>query len=160
MQAALLLTLAAAAAFLLGWLWTGLALLVAVDAARPGRAAARGPAPAAAAGRDRGLGALLWPAAGDRLARARLVGMAATAAAGARLFAAMVTVAFAEAARIERGKTEIPGGIWLFSRRNAIFALLPFAALGAWTTGIVALSLYAAVSFFLVQYVAHRLRPS
>ena len=158
MQAALLLTLAAAAAFVFGWLWTGLALLALSTpldlVAR--RLSALRLRPLSSRSRVR---ALLWPAAATAL-----LGLGwwewRHGASWGGFFAALVTIAFAEAARIERGRTELPGGIWLFSRRNAIFAFLPFAALSAWTTGIVALSLYAAVSFFLAQYVTHRLRPS
>ena len=45
--------------------------------------------------------------------------------------------------------------IWLFSRRNAIFAAIPFALVGAWTAYLVAMLIYAAASFFLVQHSAH-----
>ena len=51
----------------------------------------------------------------------------------------------------------IPGQIWLFSRRNAILAGIPFALFGAWTLYLVALALYAGLSFFVVQHVNHRL---
>ena len=67
--------------------------------------------------------------------------------------------AVAEAARVERERIEIPGEIWLLSRRNAILAAVPFAAFGAWTEYLVALSLYAGASLFFVQHVNHRLAP-
>ena len=51
------------------------------------------------------------------------------------------------------------GDIWLFSRRNAIFAALPFALGGVWTAYLLAMLLYAALSFFIVQHVRH-LPPS
>jgi hypothetical protein len=73
------------------------------------------------------------------------------------LITALATLAFAEAARVERGRSEIPGQIWLFSRRNAILALLPFGPAGAWTLGLVVLALYATVSFFFVQNWHHRI---
>ena len=66
-------------------------------------------------------------------------------------------LAFAEAARIERGRADIPGALWLFSRRNAILAFVPFAIAGAWTVGLAALSLYATASFFFVQNWHHRI---
>jgi hypothetical protein len=71
----------------------------------------------------------------------------------------VTAAALAEAARVESGKLEIPGGIWLLSRRNAILAALPFAAFGAWTAYLLALAVYAGVSFFLVQHINHRLAP-
>ena len=75
-------------------------------------------------------------------------------------YAALVATAFAYAARVEMGKTDLPGRIWLFSRRNAILGMLSFALLGAWSPGIVALSIYACASFFYVQQARHRFQPS
>jgi hypothetical protein len=62
---------------------------------------------------------------------------------------------FAEAMRIE--KTTMPGGgdLWLLSRRNAIFLAVPFALGGVWTAYLLAVLLYAALSFFIVQRVRH-----
>ena len=38
-----------------------------------------------------------------------------------------------------------PGGdLWLFSRRNAIFAAIPFALGGVWTAYLLAILVYAA----------------
>jgi len=48
------------------------------------------------------------------------------------------------------------GELWLFSRRSAIVAAVPFALAGAWTSYIVALLVYAALSFFIVQHVRHQ----
>jgi hypothetical protein len=67
-------------------------------------------------------------------------------------------MAFAQAFQIERSHTEITLSPWLFSRRNAILVGFLFAAAGAWTTYIVAILAYAGISFFFVQYLAHRLR--
>jgi hypothetical protein len=64
-------------------------------------------------------------------------------------------IAFAEAARIERSALPADADAWLFSRRSAIFLAIPFALAGAWTTYVVAMLLYAAVSFFIVQHVRH-----
>jgi hypothetical protein len=36
-----------------------------------------------------------------------------------------------------------------------VFAAIPFALAGAWTSYIVALVVYAATSFFIVQHVRH-----
>ena len=49
--------------------------------------------------------------------------------------------------------------VWLLSRRNVILAGLPFAIAGAWTGYVVGVLVYAAISFFFVQYIVHRVRP-
>lgn len=72
------------------------------------------------------------------------------------MLAALATIAFAEAARIERGSASADIAVWLFSRRNAIFTAIPFALLRNWTAFLLALLVYAAVSFFLLQHVRHR----
>jgi hypothetical protein len=76
------------------------------------------------------------------------------------LFAALTGAAFAQAPRIERGRLEIPGHVWLFSRRNAILGAVPFAVAGSWNGYIVVLALYAAASFFVVQHVNHGIARS
>jgi hypothetical protein len=70
--------------------------------------------------------------------------------------AAAATIAFAEAARIEKAGLPAGGDLWLFSRRNAIFAAIPFALAGAWTSYLLAMLVYAALSFFIVQRVRHQ----
>jgi hypothetical protein len=71
------------------------------------------------------------------------------------LLSTAATLAFAEAARVERaGMPE--GELWLFSRRSAIVAAVPFALAGAWTSYLVALLVYATVSFFIIQRVRHQ----
>ena len=156
--AAVALTAGAAIAFASGWLVTGLVLLVLSTPldliAR--RLAALRLKPMAARSLAR---RLLWPAAGVALLALGWWQSGHGSGWGA-FFAAATAVAFAEAARIERGRLEMPGGIWLFSRRNAILGAIPFALAGAWTAGIVALALYAAGSFFVVQHVNHRIAPS
>jgi hypothetical protein len=72
---------------------------------------------------------------------------------------ALVVGAFAEAARIEQGHGEMPGQLWLFSWRNAVLAMVPFALAGAWAIGLAALALYAATSFFIVQHWHHQITP-
>lgn len=155
--AALLLSVAAAIAFFQGWLWTGLALLLVTTplgliARRLGVLRLK-PMPARSLSRR-----LLWPTAGIALIALGWWQSGHGGGWGA-LFAAATAAALSEAARIERGKLDIPGGIWLFSRRNAIIAALPFAAFGAWTAYLVFLALYAGASFFVAQHVNHALGP-
>ena len=71
------------------------------------------------------------------------------------LLAAVGTIAFGEALRIEKRGFPPDADPWLFSRRGAIFAAIPFAIAGAWPAYLVALFVYAAVSFFIVQHVRH-----
>ena len=154
-QAALLLSLAAIVAFGSGWLWIGLALLVMTTPlpliARRLAALQLIPMPARALSRR-----LPWPLAGAALVALGWWQSGHGGGWGA-LLAAAAAAAFAEAARIEREKLEMPGDIWLVSRRNAILAAIPFAAFGAWTVFLVALALYAGASFFVVQHVNHRI---
>ena len=42
--------------------------------------------------------------------------------------------------------------VWLFSRRNAILAAIPFALVGAWTSYLITIFVYAAASFFALQH--------
>jgi hypothetical protein len=74
------------------------------------------------------------------------------------VLAAIVACAFAEAYRLERAHSEIPIPISLFSRRNAILGAALFGLAGAWTGYLVAVLIYAAISFFFVQFLVHRLR--
>lgn len=151
--AALGLTLIAAFAFLQGWPVTALALLLLstpldLIAARLANLrlqplATRMPSRRA-----------LWPAAG--VAALALGWWDAHHAGGwAPLVAALSACAFAEAARLEKPVAGGPSDFWLFSRRGAIFSAIPFAIFGAWTAYLVALWLYAAASFFIVQHARH-----
>lgn len=155
MWSALALTAAAAFAFARGWLWPALVLLIIstpLDLVARRLATLRLRPLAAQAMAPR----LLWPAAG--LALLSLGGWVADHGGGwGALFTAISAAAFAEATRIERGHSDIPGRIWLFSRRNAIFAAIPLALTGNWTLCLVILALYAAVSFFYVQHWHHRI---
>jgi hypothetical protein len=154
-QAALLLSLASVVAFAGGWRWAGLALLVLTTPlpliARRLALLRLTPMPARSLARR-----FLWPVAGAALA---VLGwwQSENGSGWGALAAALAAAAFAEAARIEREKLEFPGEIWLFSRRNAILAALPFAALNAWTGYLVMLAIYAGASFFVVQHVNHRI---
>ena len=67
----------------------------------------------------------------------------------------LTAAGFAQAHRVELGAEEPPFRHWLFARRNAIFAAVPFAALGWWNALLAALALYAAASSFLVQHLRH-----
>jgi hypothetical protein len=150
---ALALTLGAALAFTRGWLWPALALIVLstpLDLVARRLATLRlRPLPRCLLSRR-----LLWPAAGLALIALGLWSMRNGGGWGA-LFAALAACAFAEAARIERGAGDVPGQVWLFSRRNAVLAAVPFAAAGAWTSYLVFAALYAAGSFFFVQHIRH-----
>ena len=96
----------------------------------------------------------LWPAAG--LALVALGWWEARHVSGWGAFISAVSaVAFAEAARVERAGMQ-DGELWLLSRRSAIVLAIPFALAGAWTSYVVAILLYAAVSFFIVQHVRHQ----
>jgi hypothetical protein len=64
---------------------------------------------------------------------------------------AAAAIAFAEAARVERRGRELGPDLWLLSPRSAVFIALPFAAIGAWSLLTVAMAIYAATSFFIVQ---------
>jgi hypothetical protein len=70
------------------------------------------------------------------------------------LVAAAGAVAFGEAARVERRGRELGPDLWLLSPRSAVFLSLPFALFGAWSLLTVALAVYAAASFFIVQQLA------
>ena len=98
----------------------------------------------------------LWPAAG--LALLALGSWEARSHGWGALVGAVTAVAFAEAGRIERSGMQ-DGELWLFSRRSAIVIALPFALGGAWTSYILVLLAYAALSFFIVQHVRHQ-QPS
>ena len=153
-RAALVLTLGAALAFTRGWLWQGLlALLLATPLDLVARRIAllrlRPLSPSAPARR------LLWPAAG--LALLGLGWFEARHGGGwGAMVAALAAAAFAEAMRIEQRSTEPPGKLYLFSRRTAIWAAIPFALGGWWNLYLGLLAVYAATSFFLAQHVHHR----
>lgn len=150
---ALFLTLAAAVAFARGWPVTALIMLVLsapldLVAARLASLRLR-PLPVRMASR-----AALWPAAGVALAALGWWDMSRAMGWGP-LLAAVTAGAFAEAGRIEKANMPPGGEVWLFSRRNAIFGAIPFAIFGAWTPYLLAILVYAACSFFIVQHVRH-----
>jgi hypothetical protein len=155
--AALALTLGAAVCFTRGWLGAGLVLLILstpLDLIAGRLATIRlKPLPVRLLSR-----LALWPAAGLALLAIGLWEMRHGTGWGS-LVTAAAACAFAEAARIEKAIMPPGGEIWLLSRRNAVFLAIPFALGGIWTAYLLAVLLYAAVSFFIVQRVRH-LRPS
>ena len=151
--AGLALAFAGAVCFSEGWLGAGLVALVLstpldIIASRLATLRLR-PLPAKMLSR-----LALWPAAGIALLALGLWEARHGAGWGALVTAAS-TLAFAEAARIEKTALPADSEIWLFSRRNAIFAAVPFALGGAWVSYLIALLVYAAASFFVVQHVRH-----
>ena len=68
---------------------------------------------------------------------------------------AFTTLAFLVALRIETEGRKLRGSVFLAERRGMTWLMLPFAILGAWAAGLVALFVYAAGSFFWAQHQAH-----
>jgi hypothetical protein len=153
MWAALGLTLAGGLCFLRGWLGAGLVLLLGstpLDLIASRLASLRlRPLPVRMLTR-----LALWPAAGLALFALGLWEMRHVSGWGA-LVSALSAAAFAEAARIEKATMQ-DSDLWLISRRSAIVLAIPFALAGAWTSYLVALLAYAALSFFIVQHVRHQ----
>jgi hypothetical protein len=151
--AAVALTLGAAICFTRGWLGAGLVLLIIstpLDLIADRLATIRlKPLPVRMMSR-----LALWPAAGLALLAIGLWEMRHGTGWGSFVTAA-AACAFAEAARIEKATMPPGGEIWLLSRRNVIFLAIPFALGGVWTAYLLAVLLYAAVSFFIVQRVRH-----
>lgn len=69
------------------------------------------------------------------------------------------TLAFLAALWIEIGEREVDGMIFLAERKGMIWLMVPFALTGSWLSGLFALFLYAAGSFFLAQHQVHRRIP-
>jgi hypothetical protein len=67
----------------------------------------------------------------------------------------IATIAFLAALRGETADTEIRGRTFLAERKGMSWAMLPFAVTGAWVTGLGALAIYAAGSFFWAQRQVH-----
>jgi MobA-like NTP transferase domain len=153
MWTALALTLGGALCFSHGWLAAGLILLLVsmpLDLISSRLASLRlKPLPVRVWSR-----LALWPAAGVALLALGWWEMRNVSGWGA-LISAFAACAFAEAGRIEKTGMQ-DGELWLFSRRSAIVAAVPFGIAGAWTSYIVAIAVYAALSFFIVQHVRHQ----
>ena len=155
MLGAVLLTLCSALGFSRGWLWQSYLLMVlamALDpvAERLAQLRLRPLSPSSWTRR------LLWPLSGLALL---LLGWRIGNHGGGwgATLAAITAIAFAQAARTEAAGAELPGRIWLFSRRNAILAALPFVIGGWWVALLVGLLLYAAASMFAAQHLRHRI---
>ena len=153
--AALALTLGGAICFTRGWLGAGLILLLLstpLDLIAGRLASLRlKPLPAKMLSR-----LALWPAAGLALLAIGLWEMRHGTGWGA-LVTAAAACGFAEAMRIEKAAMPPSGEQWLFSRRNAVALAIPFALGGVWTAYLLAVLAYAAISFFIIQRVRHRL---
>jgi len=150
---ALALTLGAAFCFSRGWLGAGLVLMILstpLDLIAGRLASLRlKPLPARMLTRI-----ALWPAAGLALLAIGLWEMRHGPGWGA-MVAAGAGCAFAEAMRIEKASMPGSSDLWLFSRRNAVALAIPFALGGVWTAYLLAVLVYAALSFFIVQRVRH-----
>jgi len=156
LYAALALTVGAAFAFTRGWLWPAVGMLLLstpldLIARRLGVLRLRPIAP------NSFVQLALWPASG--LALLALAWWETRHGGGwGAIVCAICAAAFAQAYAIERAHTDIVLPPWLVTRRNAILILLLFALAGAWTGYLIAVLVYAAISFFFVQYLVHRLR--
>ncbi len=152
-QAALVMTVAAAFCFTRGWHWGAVALLILstpldLVAQRLATLRLKPLSPAMPSRR------LLWPAAG--LALLALGWFEARHGSGwGAMMAALGACAFAEAGRIERQAKSVPGGEWHFGRRIAIWLALPFAIGGWWSLYLGIVAVYAATSFFILQHLRH-----
>jgi hypothetical protein len=152
-QAALLMTIAAAFCLTRGWHWAAVALLLLstpFDLVAQRLATLRlSPLSASMLSRR-----LLWPAAG--LALLALGWFEARHGSGwGAMVAALTAAAFAEAGRVERSGSSLPAREWHFSRQNAVWLTLPFAIGGWWNIYLAVIALYAATSFFVAQHLRH-----
>jgi hypothetical protein len=154
-QVALGMTIASAFCFSRGWDWAAVALLVLstpLDLVAQRLATLR----LKPLGRSMLSRRLLWPASGLALIALGWFETRHGSGWGA-IVAALSAGAFAEAARIERRDSSVPKGQWLLSRRTAIWLAIPFASGGWWSAYLGLVALYAAVSFFVVQHMHHRI---
>ena len=153
-EAALGLTLAAGFAFTRGWLWPALGLLL---LSTPLDLIARRLATLRLSPLPRRLWSkrALWPVAGLALVALGWWSFRHGDGGWGALVAAFTTAGFAQALKVELGGDDVPFQQYLFARRNAIVAALPFAALGWWNALLAGLALYAAASFFVVQQLRH-----
>jgi hypothetical protein len=152
-QAALVMTVAAAFCFTRGWHWGAVALLILstpldLVAQRLATLRLKPLSPAMPSRR------LLWPAAG--LALLALGWFEARHGSGwGAIMAALGAVSFAEAGRVERAGRSVPGREWHFGRRIAVWLALPFAIGGWWSLYLGLMAVYAATSFFILQHFRH-----
>jgi len=151
---AIVFTLLAALGMALGWLWTGLVLLL---LAGPFESTARRLA-AVRLSRERSKAMLARTRAA--LAALALLGLSnslATAGNWGCWPLALAIIAFLAATRGERllmrrlGGNDAALSLWIARIDSLAWAYLPFAATGYWRAGLGALAIYAAASFFAVQ---------
>lgn len=71
------------------------------------------------------------------------------------MLAGVTATLFAQAARVEKVGFPPDTDLWLISRRSGIVAAIPFAIFGVWTPFLVAMLVYAAASFFVLQHARH-----
>ena len=152
--AALVLTVASALAISRGYLWPAMGMLLVampldIVGERLGQLRLQ-PFPARSLTRR-----LLWPASGLALLALGWYHANHGGTWGA-LAMAITALAFAEALRIERSGRELPFGHWLFDRRPAIVVAAALAIGNWWSIALIAIGIYAAASFFLVQNWIHR----
>lgn len=153
--AGLALTALSAFAFSRGWLWTGLGLFL---AATP----LAGIAERLARLRVHGVRGANWLShLGPIVSATALLalGYALIPAQGwGSLTLGATAIAFVAALTVEKRALSVAPSALLAEAKGMAWLLLPFAATGIWAWGLVALALYAAGSFFLVQRQAHTTR--
>lgn len=147
----------AAGAFAAGWLWLGMLLLL-LATPLDGTAERLSALRVEVSG-----GPSWWSHLLPTLAAAALLALAwrLTESSGWGCLAlAAATIACVAAARVEAAGHRSRGGLFLAERKGMTLLLLPFALTGFWVAGLVALTAYAAGSFFWVQRQVHRPRPA
>jgi hypothetical protein len=75
------------------------------------------------------------------------------------LVLAAAALAFLGAMRIEIEGRDLRGKIFLADRKGMVWLMLPFALTATWLGGLLALTLYAAGSFFWAQHEVHTRIP-
>ena len=152
-----LLTGLAAAAFLYGWLWTGLFKLL---LATPLEGAALRLAKLRMQDDVRHS---WWAYLLPFFAAAALVAMASALAATrgwGMILLAFVALAFLIALRVEMEGHKVRFALWLAERRGMAWLMLPFAIFGVWHAGLAFLAAYAVGSFFWAQRENHAVRTT
>ncbi len=150
---AMVLTAFGAAAFAANFLWLGLSLMLLstpLDGIADRLARLR---------LEDGTGHSWWSHILPALAGAALVALGYTLAeenGWGCVILALTAVAFLFAERFEVEGRDVPGLLFLAERKNMIWLMLPFAALGFWVAGLALLFAYAAGSFFWAQRQVHR----
>ncbi len=155
-SAAALLTALGAGAFVYGWFWPGLMLMLLATplegvAARLARMRMQDDF-------DRSWWCHLLPI----LSGSALIALAyalAPAKGWGMIVLGATTLAFLVALRIETEQHRPRGRMFLADARGMIWLMVPFGLFGAWHAGVAALFAYSAASFFWAQRQAHHVRP-